>query len=120
MPYISSVQQVNSTTDTSNTFEIIVTTTKKTFSAQFYCFAQYNLVDSAYSNKVPITTLPLPPPTLISSVNHVPLHYPFTLTCSLSSQFNPNNGAYQVAFLNSRDGLLADYKIDGTTNKSFL
>lgn len=40
IPYIASVHQMNSTTiATSNTFEIIITTTKKTFSAQYFCWA---------------------------------------------------------------------------------
>ncbi|KAH9404894.1 hypothetical protein TYRP_000727 [Tyrophagus putrescentiae] len=111
--YIASIQPVNSTTIvTSNAFEISITTTKKTFSAQFYCYAGYNSLGSGYSNQVPITTTTFSPLTLISNVSHVPLHHPFTLTCSLPSQFNPNNTAYQVAFLNSRDGLIADYKVD--------
>ncbi|KAH9402923.1 hypothetical protein TYRP_015687, partial [Tyrophagus putrescentiae] len=114
-PHIASIQPVNSTTTvTSNTFEISITTTKKTFSAQFYCQAVYNGLASDFSNHVPITTTIFSPPTLISSVSHVPLHHPFTLTCSLPSQFNPNSSAYQVAFLNSRDGLIADYEIDAS------
>ena len=91
----------------------------KTFSAKFYCDDYYNSFRSVYSNKVTITTTTtLSLPTLISNVSHVPLHHPFTLTCSLPSQFNPKSSAYQVAFLSSRDGLIADYEIEGMTKQT--
>ncbi len=99
-------------------FEIVITTTEKTFSAHFSCYAGYNSLNSIPSNYVSITTVtPLSSPTLISNVSHVPLHHPFTLTCSLPSQFNLNSRAYQVAFLSSRDGLIADYEVDGMTKQ---
>ena len=117
--YIASVQPVNSTTTVfRNMFEIVITTTEKTFSAHFSCYAGYNSLNSIPSNYVSITTVtPLSSPTLISNVSHVTLHHPFTLTCSLPSQFNLNSRAYQVAFLSSRDGLIADYEVEGMTKQ---
>ncbi len=71
-------------TVTSNTFEVNIITTMKTFSAKFYCDDYYNSFRSVYSNKVTITTTTtLSLPTLISNVSHVPLHHPFTFTCLL-------------------------------------
>ncbi len=118
--YIASVQPVTSTNVTSNTFEISIITTKRTFSAHFYCRVYYNIHYSAYSNFVPITTvttISLSPPTLSSSVSHIQLHHPFTLTCLLPSQFNQHNSTYQVAFFNNRNGLLGNYEVDGMITK---
>ncbi|KAH9399759.1 hypothetical protein TYRP_017751 [Tyrophagus putrescentiae] len=59
-----------------------------------------------------ITTVSTTILSMSANVSHVQLPHPFILTCSLPSQFNRNISAYQVAFFNSRDGLIADYKID--------
>ncbi|KAH9401402.1 hypothetical protein TYRP_016787, partial [Tyrophagus putrescentiae] len=116
MSNIASILPVSSATAISNVFEFIITTTKNATSAQFGCWAWYNNLgsDLKYVN---ITVISLPPPILTSSVRKVQVNYRFTLTCSLPSQFDPTDSTYQVAFFNSRDGLLADYEVEGTITR---
>lgn len=118
MSNIASILPVSSATAISNVFEFIITTTKNATSAQFGCWAWYNNLgsDLKYVN---ITVISLPPPILTSSVRKVQVNYRFTLTCSLPSQFDPTDSTYQVAFFNSRDGLLADYEVEAS-GKVFL
>lgn len=112
--YILSVHP--KTTSNKNVFEISISTTKKLYNAQFYCQAYWNLQLSNHSNVVAVSTVQLPPaPTISSNVNQIQVNKPFALTCSLVATFKTSDFYNQVDFFNSRDGLLAEYKID--TNK---
>ena len=96
----------------------------QSFSSQFYCTMCNDHICSSYSHGVNISVIPkkeVEPtlaPKLISSVGSVPLGHPFTLTCSLSNAFSPQNKSYLVVFYNSRDALLARYEVDGKKGDS--
>ncbi len=111
--YILSVHQ--KTTGSKTLFEINITTNKTTlYSAQFYCQAYWSLQLSNHSNVVTVSTVDLPPsPNLRSNVSQVLINEPFTLTCSLVASFKPHNFDYHVTFYDNRDGLLAEYKVNG-------
>lgn len=112
LQYFVSILPVN-TINNSTAFAILITTAVKVFNVQFYCKVWYNSLSSEDSNHVPVTVTFLFPPTLSSSVTHIELNQPFTLTCSLPSSFSSNNKNYNIAFYNGRDGVLAYYEVNG-------
>ena len=61
-------------------------------------------------------SLPTPPPTpqlnLTSNSSQIYLNVPFKLTCSIA-HFNASGKRYSVNYYDSRDNLLATYKVDG-------